>query len=85
MERVNPQLDTTAIHGRSWTGFEIFERGHGPFGSLAGTHHDVAERQPELLEVARKRRDGNDRVGLIIRMLDVGDHIVVRHEKKPHI
>src|ERR1700682_468016 len=82
--RIDPQADTAPFDGIAFTGHQVFNR--GDVAAIAGhADLDVAERQPEFVDVARQRDGDDDAVGLIDRFLDEADDVAVLDRNKAQI
>src|ERR1700733_771948 len=82
--RVDPQANAAPLDGGALAGHQVFKC--SDIAAIAGhADLDIAERQPELVRLARQRDNGDDAVGLIDRFLDEADDIAVLDRNKAKI
>ena len=82
--RIDPHVHAAPFEREAFAGGDIFE---GCDVAAVARHADldIAERQPEFVDITRQRDDGDDAVGLIERFLDEADHVTVLDGKEAQI
>src|SRR6478736_9784492 len=82
--RVDPYADAAPLERVTLAGDEVFH-GRDVAAFTVDPDLDVAERQPDFVDVARQRDRDRNRVGLIDGFFHEADHVAVFHSEKAQI